>query len=72
MEKSTNTPRSSSSVQPFAHFFKQPDMFWPGVMTDQWAVAEAVALVDARQRELDDRRFGGVRLDAATLSLFDD
>ncbi len=69
MEKSTNTP------QPFAHFFKQPDLFrsnllpsWP----DALAVAEAVALVDARQREMDERRHGGVRLDAATLSLFDD
>lgn len=57
----------------------QPDLFAvdtrpaPGVIVvNQWMVAETIALVDAKQREADERRFGASRFDAATLSLFDE
>lgn len=57
----------------------QPDLFAVDVrpapreaVVNQWAVAETIALVDARQREDDERRHGGARFDTATLSLFDD
>lgn len=56
----------------------QPDLFPSSfqssspieMMVNTWQVAEAIAIVDARQRESDERRHP--RPDAATLSLFDD